>query len=118
MSDANRWLHSGLRRDICVVVASLDDPTAQRAKSELAREAADADDIEVQLQATGSRTGTDADAFYTSRGGIPALNIGLPNRYMHTPVEVIDTEDLDAVAELLGAIAAHAGDIDSFAVDI
>ena len=32
-----RWLHSGLRRDICVVVASLDDPTAQRAKSTLAR---------------------------------------------------------------------------------
>ena len=85
---------------------------------ELARAAADADDIEIQLQATGTRTGTDADGFYTSRGGIPSLNIGLPNRYMHTPVEVIDTEDLDAVAELLGAIAAQAGEIDSFAVDI
>jgi len=85
---------------------------------ELAREAASDDDIEIQLQATGTRTGTDADGFYTSRGGIPSLNIGLPNRYMHTPVEVIDTKDLDAVADLLGAIAARAGDIDSFAVDI
>ena len=56
--------------------------------------------------------------FYTSRSGIPALNIGLPNRYMHTPVEVIDTADLDAVAALLGSIAEHAGEIDSFAVDI
>ncbi len=85
---------------------------------DLAREAADAADIEVQLQATGTRTGTDADAFYTSRSGIPSLNLGIPNRYMHTPVEVIDTEDLDRVATLLGSIAEAAGEVDSFAVDI
>jgi DNA-binding PadR family transcriptional regulator len=36
-ADGGRWLHSGLRRDVCVVVASLDRPTAQRAKSTLAR---------------------------------------------------------------------------------
>ena len=84
---------------------------------DLAREAATAADVDVQLQATGTRTGTDADAFYTSRSGIPALNIGIPNRYMHTPVEVIDTEDLDGVAALLGAIAEQAGDVESFAVE-
>ena len=84
---------------------------------DLAREAAAAADVDVQLQATGTRTGTDADAFYTSRSGIPALNIGIPNRYMHTPVEVIDTEDLDGVAALLGAIAEQAGDVESFAVE-
>ena len=85
---------------------------------ELAREAAADDDIAIQLQATGSRTGTDADAFYTSRSGIPALNIGLPNRYMHTPVEVIDTEDLDAVADLLEGIATRAGEVDGFSVEL
>jgi len=85
---------------------------------ELAREAAKDADIDVQTQAAGSRTGTDADAFYTSRGGTPSLNLGLPNRYMHTPVEVIDTDDLDAMATLLGAIADRAGDVDSFAVDV
>jgi len=84
---------------------------------DLAREAAVAADIDIQLQATGTRTGTDADAFYTSRSGIPSLNLGIPNRYMHTPVEVIDTEDLDGVAALLGAIAEAAGDVDSFAVE-
>ncbi|QLH79036.1 M42 family peptidase [Halosimplex rubrum] len=72
------------------------------------REVADGEGIDVQLQATGSRTGTDADAFYTARGGTPALNLGLPNRYMHTPVEVIDAEDLDAMADLLGAVGAVA----------
>jgi endoglucanase len=84
----------------------------------LARDAADAGDVDIQLQASGVRTGTDADAFYTSRGGIPSLNIGLPNRYMHTPVEVIDIQDLDAVAELLGAMARVVGDHDDFAVEI
>ncbi|WP_253736870.1 M20/M25/M40 family metallo-hydrolase [Halohasta salina] len=84
---------------------------------DLAREAAETADINIQLQATGTRTGTDADGFYTSRSGIPALNIGIPNRYMHTPVEVVDTDDLDDVAALLGAIAEAAGDVDSFAVE-
>jgi endoglucanase len=37
---------------------------------------------------------------------------------MHTPVEVIDTDDLDRVATLLGSIAEAAGEVDSFAVDI
>ncbi|NNC24818.1 M42 family peptidase, partial [Salinisphaera sp. USBA-960] len=64
------------------------------------------------------RTGTDADAFYTSRSGIPSLNIGIPNRYMHTPVEVVSTNDLDDVAELLGSMAALAGDVDSFGVEL
>jgi endoglucanase len=85
---------------------------------DLARDAADDADVGVQLQAAGSRTGTDADAFYTSAGGTPALTLGLPNRYMHTPVEVIDTTDLDDVATLLGAIAVRAADVDGFAVDV
>jgi endoglucanase len=79
---------------------------------ERAREAAGAADLDVQLQAAGSRTGTDADAVFTSRGGIPSLNVGLPNRYMHTPVEVIDTGDLEAVAELLAAVGERAHEYD------
>jgi endoglucanase len=85
---------------------------------DLARTAAEGADIDVQLQATGTRTGTDADGFYTSRGGIPSLNLGIPNRYMHTPVEVIDTDDLDAAADLLGAMAAAAAERAPFAIDI
>ena len=75
---------------------------------ESVRTVADELDTPVQLQATGNRTGTDADAFYTARGGIPALNVGIPNRYMHTPVELLDLDDLDAAATLLGEFAAQA----------
>ena len=73
---------------------------------------------EIQLQASGSYTGTDADAFYTSRGGIPSLNVGLPNRYMHTPVEVIDLGDLDAAADLLSEIVIRAGEFAPFGVEL
>jgi endoglucanase len=84
---------------------------------ESVRAAAEDNDIDVQLQATGSRTGTDADAFYTSRGGIPSLNVGVPNRYMHTPVEVLDLDDLDATADLLAGFVL-AADKWEFSVDI
>lgn len=66
--------------------------------------------VDVQLAAAGSRTGTDADAFYISRGGTPALNLGVPNRYMHTPVEVVDLGDLEAAADLLADTASRLGE--------
>ncbi|WP_435552456.1 M20/M25/M40 family metallo-hydrolase [Natrinema sp. CGMCC1.2065] len=76
------------------------------------RRTAAAADIDIQLQASGTNTGTDADAFYTSRGGIPSVNVGVPNRYMHTPVEVVDLADLETVAELLSAVPATVADRD------
>lgn len=83
-----------------------------------AREAAAGADLPLQLQAAGRSTGTDADAFYTSQGGIPSLNLGLPNRNMHTPVEVIDTEDLDAAADLLVEFAKESTGREGFSVDV
>ncbi|MDR9430675.1 MAG: M20/M25/M40 family metallo-hydrolase [Natronomonas sp.] len=75
-------------------------------------------EIDLQLAAAGTRTGTDADAFYTSRGGIPSLNLGIPNRYMHTPVEVVDRDDLDSAAALLAATAVRLDEFAPFGVDL
>ncbi|MFB6311638.1 MAG: M42 family metallopeptidase [Salinirussus sp.] len=75
------------------------------------RETAETAEIDIQVEAAGSRTGTDADAFSVSRGGIPSLSVGVPNRYMHTPVEVIDPDDLDATAELLAGLAVDAHEL-------
>jgi putative aminopeptidase FrvX len=86
--------------------------------SQLARKAAADADIDVQLQAAGLATGTDADEFYVSAGGVPSLNVGVPNRYMHTPVEVVDTTDVEAVVDLLAAFAEGVVDRESFAVDV
>ena len=66
-------------------------------------EVAAQENIPVQREANPRRTGTDADAFFLQRGGVPTASIGLPNRYMHSPVEVIDLGDLAALAKLLAA---------------
>ncbi|WP_232702389.1 M20/M25/M40 family metallo-hydrolase [Halobacterium wangiae] len=75
-------------------------------------------EIDVQVETDGIRTGTDADAFFTARGGIPTLTLGIPNRYMHTPAEVVDTDDMEGAAELLAAFAEREAARGSFAVDL
>jgi putative aminopeptidase FrvX len=44
------------------------------------------------------RSGTDADAIFLQRGGIASVAIGVPNRYMHTPVEAVHLQDLENLA--------------------
>lgn len=85
---------------------------------EAVRAVADDESIPVQLAAAGSDTGTDAESFYTARSGVASLNLGIPNRYMHTPVEVVDTDDLSQIAELMGSFAARAETFAPFDVDI
>jgi endoglucanase len=46
-------------------------------------------------------SGTDADAIFLQRGGIATAAIGVPNRYMHTPVEAVHLGDLENLAEWL-----------------
>jgi endoglucanase len=57
--------------------------------------------IPFQLTAEPRGTGTDANAMQLSRGGTATALISIPNRYMHTPVEVISTKDLDNTVKLI-----------------
>lgn len=82
------------------------------------REAGDAEGIDVQVEAMSTTTGTDADMFFRARSGIPTVAVGIPNRYMHTPAEVVDTEDVEDAADLLAAFAVREADRESFAVDV
>ena len=52
------------------------------------------------LSAPGA-TGTDANSIQISRAGVAAALIGLPNRYMHTQVELCDLRDLESAAKLI-----------------
>ena len=85
---------------------------------EILRHAADAADIEVQLQAIGTQSSTDADAFYTQRGGVPTAAVGVPLRYMHTPVETIDFGDLSATRDLLAAFVSRAAEDPDFVLEV
>lgn len=58
-------------------------------------------EIPYQLEAMAGRTGTDADIISVSKGGVVTGLISIPQRYMHTPCEVLDTEDVKAVGQLI-----------------
>lgn len=63
-------------------------------------------------------SGTDADSVFRQRGGIPSVSIGIPNRYMHTPVEAIHLGDLESIVDLLTAFVQDARTGDDFKVKI
>jgi endoglucanase len=61
--------------------------------------------IRVQHEAVSASSGTDTDAIFWTRGGIPSALISLPNRYMHSPVELVSLKDLEQIPELMAAFA-------------
>jgi endoglucanase len=68
-------------------------------------ECAEAEGIPYTLQAAPHDTGTDADAVAGAHRGIPTGLISVPNRYMHSPNEMVALEDLDRAARLVAAFA-------------
>lgn len=57
--------------------------------------------IAYQMHAAPRGTGTDANAMQLSRGGVATGLIGIPNRYMHSPVELVSLKDAEACAKLI-----------------
>jgi putative aminopeptidase FrvX len=61
--------------------------------------------IPFTLAATARYTGTDADAVHIARGGIPTGVVSIPLRYMHSPVEMVQFDDVENTAKLIAAFA-------------
>lgn len=57
--------------------------------------------IPLQLEISPSYTGTDADAIHAQRNGVATAVLSIPNRYMHSPNEIINLQDLDNAVLLL-----------------
>jgi endoglucanase len=62
-----------------------------------------ADDLEIpyQVELMPRHSGTDAYALQVALEGIPSMVIGIPLRYMHTPVEIVSMKDIRRVGRLL-----------------
>jgi endoglucanase len=69
------------------------------------RQAAESAGVPIQWGASGRGTGTDANAIQLARGGVAAGLISVPNRYMHSAVEMISLDDIDRAANLLAEFA-------------
>ncbi len=63
-------------------------------------------EITCQWGAIGRGTGTDANSIQLTRAGVAAGLVSVPNRYMHSAVEMIALDDIDQSAELLARFAA------------
>ncbi|HAV63839.1 MAG TPA: ABC transporter ATP-binding protein [Verrucomicrobiales bacterium] len=74
--------------------------------------------IKLQHEAVSNSSGTDTDAVFWTRGGIPSGLISLPNRYMHSPVEVISLKDLQQIPELMSAFTLSLKPGEEFKVKI
>jgi endoglucanase len=74
--------------------------------------------IKLQHEATSNTSGTDTDVIFWTRGGIPSALISLPNRYMHSPVEVVSLKDLEQIPRLMGAFAKSLKKGEEFKVKI
>jgi len=59
--------------------------------------------INLQIEAFSLTGGTDAMSIHNKIGGVPSSVLGIPNRYMHTTVEMLDLRDLQNTAQLLAA---------------
>ena len=79
---------------------------------------AGAQKIKLQHEASSNSTGTDTDVIFWTRGGIPSALISLPNRYMHSPVEVVSLKDLEQIPKLMGAFARSLKKGEEFKVKI
>jgi putative aminopeptidase FrvX len=77
------------------------DPTV----FELLHAAGEAEHIPFTVSASSRSTGTDADAFHISRAGIPSAVVSVPLRYMHSPVEMVQLDDVENAAKLIAAFA-------------
>src|SRR5213594_4463999 len=74
--------------------------------------------INLQHEAMSATSGTDTDVIFWTRGGIPSALVSLPNRYMHSPVELVSLKDLEQIPQLLAAFALSLKRGEAFTVKI
>jgi putative aminopeptidase FrvX len=76
-----------------------------RPLNDLLDAAADAEGIDCTTEVAGGATHTDADVVHMSRTGVPTALVSIPLRYMHSPVELVELADVEAVIRLIAAMA-------------
>ena len=81
------------------------DSTMSDALLALAKE----QEIPYQYEVMGGGTGTDADHISSCVYGIPTALLSIPQKYMHTPIEMVDVRDVKAVGDLMAAYIRKGG---------
>jgi putative aminopeptidase FrvX len=88
-------------------------PTISRGASvseivfEMLVDTAEAEQIPYTIEAASRDTHTDAEAIFNAHRGVATGLVSVPNRYMHSPNEMVTLEDLDRTSRLLAAFARN-----------
>jgi len=81
-------------------------------------EVAEAEDIPLQHEASSRHSGTDTDVVFVTKSGIPSALVSIPMRYMHSTVEMVDTEDVAHTITLMTAFARSIQVDDAFRANV
>jgi endoglucanase len=84
-------------------------PNIHPALHRVMKELADSLEIPYALEYTPTHSGTDGWATQVAAEGIPTLVLGIPLRYMHTPVEVVAIKDIQRAGRLLAGFIGGLG---------
>ena len=76
--------------------------------------AATEEGIPYQVEVAPQRSYTDADVIAPARGGVPTGLVSFPNRYMHSPNEMVSLADLDAAVRLIAGFVQRLGSAPDF----
>lgn len=77
--------------------------TLDKAMSKDLQSVAIQNNIPYQIEVMPEDTGTNADRLSVTRNGVKSATLSIPLKYMHTPVEVIDLNDVLYTARLISA---------------
>lgn len=80
-------------------------PCLDREMTNQLKALADKHDISIQYEVMGGGSGTDADWITVAGEGMKTALLSVPQRYMHTPVEMVDLRDAENVAQLMAYYA-------------
>ena len=90
---------------VCVALG----PFCDRGMVDMFKEAAGRCNVDIELDISGSWTGTDGDTLQTVRSGVPIAVLEVPLKYMHTTVETLSYKTVKKAGRLLGEFILAAG---------
>ena len=80
-------------------------PTMNKHVTDILGDVAEADGIAHGFEVYSRTTSTDADEIHLTRAGVPTGLLSIPTRYLHSPTEICDLADVEAVVQLCVAFA-------------
>jgi putative aminopeptidase FrvX len=77
---------------------------------EMLLEIAEANGIPYTLKVNPASSGTDGDQIHRARSGVATAVVSIPNRYMHSPNEMIQLSDVEYAAKLIAVFVRSLSD--------